>query len=466
MKHFDLIVGSHLLLLEKPQEAMKFLFRAHWHGSMQATATLGFVFEFGLATVENEFYFRTAELFFYSYSRLYRKASLKCDLAKIRLAFLKFHGRFPVKVDRVESHSLKVQITSSTFDGESRAIKWLKYASSRGLPSADYSLAICYFASLGTTYSAALAFQYCQQAAEKCLPPAQTLLANFYLNAIGTPRNETLALSLYIHAASNREPAAIYNIAKMFEEGIVFTTSLAQALEWYTRASYYGSFAADNTLGIFAEHSLILDNESAFNHYAKGAQSCDPFSQYNLARCYNSGIGTERNNLLALLYFERAGKQGNCEALVSAAIMYENGTQCVKSKQIAFRYYQVAGALGSNVANKRLESIFTELLLSVSRILLNPRLQTTILKSTRGFTDLPVEIVVMILGLTYYAENIHANMHMKIFHLARGNLNFTRLVHVGTENLESNRLDLCDCINSECDNVSHTILALERCLLI
>lgn len=78
------------------------------------------------------------------------------------------------------------------------------------------------------------------------------------------------------------------------------------------------------------------------------AEAGDVAAQLDLARCYDSGSGIEKNPVEAHKWFLKAAEQGNGRALNAVGISYENGTGGVeKDAAEAVKWFRKSAELGS-----------------------------------------------------------------------------------------------------------------------
>lgn len=247
-----------------------------------------------------------------------------------------------------------------------------------------------------------------------------------------------------------REAAAIYNIGTLFERGLAVDTNLSKALEWYRRASVYGSISAENIIGIFCEQD---GDTNAAKHYSKAAVAGHPHGCYNLGRCYHDGFGIERDDGSALEWFELAADQGHVLAQISAAIAYEKGLGTRRNYRAALHYYKNAAANGSDEAKLRLLPILSDLILSVSKVVLND--------ISGNFALVPNEILIDILLFLRPEECLSEKEMMDLFHVAKGRKRLDK-ADIVRRKIDANVLGCCSC-RQECTRIAHVMLALEEC---
>src|SRR5579862_5976076 len=103
-----------------------------------------------------------------------------------------------------------------------------------------------------------------------------------------------------------------------------------------------------------AEHP---DNDflrEAASLFRKAAESGDDRSQRILAGFYHHGIGVRQDDAEALKWFTKAVEQGNLQAQVELADMYQvNGPY--QSNVNAYMWYSIAAASGHQTARDKLE---------------------------------------------------------------------------------------------------------------
>jgi uncharacterized protein len=89
--------------------------------------------------------------------------------------------------------------------------------------------------------------------------------------------------------------------------------------------------------------------DSAFAHYSKAAIAGHPHGCYNLARCFHDGFGIDRDDNVALVWFEHAADQDHTLAQLSTAIAYEHGLGTPIYYHTSLKYYTMAMENGSCV---------------------------------------------------------------------------------------------------------------------
>ena len=137
---------------------------------------------------------------------------------------------------------------------------------------------------------------------------AQNNLGCAYSSGDGVVKNLKEAFIWFERSAKRGDKYGQYNVARYYQYGLGTIKNIQLAIEWYEKAANQGFGKAANMLGGIYEkgYTPILiarrfkrDNskgipanlDEAFFWYSKGKDS-DEQAKYNLARCYEEGIGT------------------------------------------------------------------------------------------------------------------------------------------------------------------------------
>ena len=119
------------------------------------------------------------------------------------------------------------------------------------------------------------AFVCFEKAAELGDYSAMYHLANYYKNGWGTERSHERAAGLYMVVAEYREPLrdlkpgdplapqcdAEYNLGVLYEEGLLFDSSMEKAKEWYSRAATDGSPQAFIKMAQFYYDGTVVETD-------------------------------------------------------------------------------------------------------------------------------------------------------------------------------------------------------------
>ena len=137
---------------------------------------------------------------------------------------------------------------------------------------------------------------------------AQNDLGCAYSSGDGVIKNLKEAFMWFERSAKQGNKYGQYNVGRYYQYGFGTIKNIQLAVEWYEKAADQGFGKAANMLGgiyekgytpIMAERTLKRDisngipanHDEAFYWYNRGKNSDEP-AKYNLARCYEEGIGT------------------------------------------------------------------------------------------------------------------------------------------------------------------------------
>ncbi len=102
----------------------------------------------------------------------------------------------------------------------------------------------------------------------------------------------------------------------------------------------------------------VLASAPDLKELEKQAMSGDVQSQFNLGEMYSKGLGVERNDPKAIMYFQMAAEQGYSEAQLVLGNIFFNGIGTNKDLNKALEYYQQASMQGHAVAQFNLAHMY------------------------------------------------------------------------------------------------------------
>ena len=231
------------------------------------------------------------------------------------------------------------------------------------------------------------ALEWYREAAEKGNEEAKERLDLDHLTS-KTKKRQFENLMLY---SEENDPQVLYYIGRCFEQGIGTRKDLKKALKFIEDSSEKGYPDALYWIGEYCEivHDSNYSYKRALDCYRKAAEKghgpsiwkldwtgyeeltpedkfkkCILYSverdtdiekQYELARCYELGIGTQPNESKAITHYEIAAKGGHAKSLYWMARMCEKEHTSFYSYEKAVVYYTKAAALGIEEAKERLD---------------------------------------------------------------------------------------------------------------
>ena len=184
------------------------------------------------------------------------------------------------------------------------------------------------------------------------------------LYSLGTiiPRDPNKAKHYYEKSADARDPEGLYHKGTLYEKGVIMCENrVDKALECYEEASSLGNLDAATDLGFIYEHG-VRDEASpnifivepnldyAMEKYKTGVKANFPRALNNLGLLlssvsYNETIKGE-NRSKAFRYFEKAASYGYVKALFNLAMCYEKGIGVSSDPIKALSIYKEAAYKG------------------------------------------------------------------------------------------------------------------------
>lgn len=170
----------------------------------------------------------------------------------------------------------------------------------------------------------------------------KTLFALFFL--ISAPFSAQSNLEL---KAQNGDIESQYQLGvKLHEE-----RKYKEAAIWFENAANQGHARSQSNMGLY--YNSILqpkDEKKAFYWFSKSAAQGYAQAQYQLATCYEKGIGCVKDEDLALEWYMKAANQGYPLAQDLVGYWKDNGTHLTEDKKGAFDWYMKAAQQGDTEA--------------------------------------------------------------------------------------------------------------------
>lgn len=255
-----------------------------------------------------------------------------------------------------------------------------------------YNLANCYKEGIGTEVDLKKAAELLNILVERNHSDAMNILAIIYNNE---NKNEQEAFRLFEQAAINGNKEAMYNLALCYEEGKYGqNTDFSLAIEWYYAAATNGYEPAIEKLkdfdllskaapgyirkiafdyyedeeqkpklyeiaaeggDVLAMHNVAYelektDPQKAFELYKKAADLNEPYGIYAVAKCYEDGLGVEKDDKLYFKYLKKAAELKIADAITDLGACYGKGIGTTKNIKKAMNLYLKAAILGDSLA--------------------------------------------------------------------------------------------------------------------
>ena len=177
---------------------------------------------------------------------------------------------------------------------------------------------------------------------------AAYVLAKLYQFGLGVEKSDKVAAGYLKANVETGHGPSLIALAEVQEQ-----TNPAEAVKNYKKAKANGDLVGSLKLGDIYERGLLgqkANPKLAFSNYEKVAEAGNPIGLYHLARCYDEGIGTSPNELLATRTFLKSAMQGVAIAQVRMARRYYEGKGLEKDPIAAFGWLTQASQKGSTEA--------------------------------------------------------------------------------------------------------------------
>lgn len=191
---------------------------------------------------------------------------------------------------KLDSHGKFVlSVMYNAVSNTENTVFWLRKSANMGYAKAQYELGLKYLSGAGVKKDLNEATEWFQRAAENGYAAAQTNLGYAYATGEGRKQDFSMALTWYRKAAESGDAVGQFNLGYMYYEGAGVSPDYSESRKWWRLAAAHGH--ADS-----AEMIRRLDREIAETEKIRDlAETGDVDAQLKLARCYETGMGVERN---------------------------------------------------------------------------------------------------------------------------------------------------------------------------
>ena len=153
-----------------------------------------------------------------------------------------------------------------------------------------------------------------KKAAEADNYDAQYALAELYLKGDGVPKSYPAAAQMFRRAADKGNLArAQYALGLLYQRGLGVQKSDVEAVLWWQKAAAQNFMPAITWVGLslLEGKGIQKDEEAARKMLERAAEGDEPNAQYTLCRIYEKGIGTNKDQVLAMKWCILAAEQAH-----------------------------------------------------------------------------------------------------------------------------------------------------------
>ena len=210
---------------------------------------------------------------------------------------------------------------------EPEDVAFLRASAEEGNTMAMFYLLDCYKNGWGVEQDFEQEFFWSKKGAESGDVGCMIALANCYFNGEGTETDYRESLAWDLKAAEAGSPSGLLNAAISYEDGYGVEADPARAFELYKACS---------------EADLV----KIPSRYRDTAEEARNLGMYNLARCYVSGTGTEKDVSKAFDCMRRLAEAGNPYGMYNLGLMYQNGFGTQEDPENAYYWFRKAADAG------------------------------------------------------------------------------------------------------------------------
>lgn len=143
------------------------------------------------------------------------------------------------------------------------------------------------------------------------------------------------AYAAWAPLAERGDVAAMRNLGHLYRWGQGVERDIQQAMHWYRRAAETGFARAQANLAAIylqGDDGVSIDYAEAHKWFEAAARQGHAVAQYNLGLMYELGLGVEKNEAIALGWYNNAAKTGQPDALerLSLLVMRRDGDGAAK----------------------------------------------------------------------------------------------------------------------------------------
>ncbi|MDD3230177.1 MAG: MobP3 family relaxase [Oscillospiraceae bacterium] len=233
----------------------------------------------------------------------------------------------------------------------------------------EYRIGKMYAAGLGTEQNYETAAHWLTLSANEKYKYAEYSLGGLYYHGKGVEQSHETAFDLYTRSANQSFPYASFELGKMLRDGIGCAKSKADSDSLFAEA--FVGFTAleaqshDDKLQYRLGWMLLngvgteKDEVAAKEYFEKAATVGNPFACYQLAKLILSDdTATPQNVQKALVFLEQAVESENPYAQYFLGKLYEKGQHIPQNVAQAVRLYKLAAAQDNEFAAYRLGKLY------------------------------------------------------------------------------------------------------------
>lgn len=249
-------------------------------------------------------------------------------------------------------------------------LEYLKVAAEKGLPDAECSLAEDYL-NQGEEQEV-LAVDYLHKAWAQGFMRAGSLLFYCYLNGKGVTKNLEKAKAFLIQVDKGNMPACTFSLAEQYQLGSnVLKNNVQEGITLFQKSAVEGYPPAFEKLCIFYAlgTGVTRDHNKAEQYFKsleewlqKNACKEPSAAQFliSIAKCYEGGLGVDRDLDVAMGLYELSAEQGYIKANFYLGTFYEEGDVVPEDAEKMIYHYKLAADAGCTKAQFKMCQLYSQ----------------------------------------------------------------------------------------------------------
>lgn len=167
------------------------------------------------------------------------------------------------------------------------------------------------------------------------------------------------ALDAWLPLAERGDVAAMRNVGHLYRWGQGVEKDVPQAMQWYRKAAETGFARAQANLAAIylqGDEGVPIDYPEARKWFEAAARQGHAVAQYNLGLMYELGLGIEKNDAVALGWYNNAAKAGQPDALERLSLLVMRRDDAAKASAAPAPMQTPSDAPRAISADERTES--------------------------------------------------------------------------------------------------------------
>lgn len=236
------------------------------------------------------------------------------------------------------------------------AAQWFRRAGEQGIAQAQTNLGKAYLQGVGVPQDSIEAARWFHEAAKQGDSEAQNAYGMLLAAGNGVTQDDIKALDWYKKAAAQENSAAQYNLGRAYLDGHGEDRGYnpRKGVQWLRKAAANSHPRAQVQLGNLLERGhgvLAPDPAEAGRLYLQAANMGERTAQFNMGIIYDTAsrstnFDVEKDDNLAIKWYERAALQGYSQAGYNAGLMHSQGRGTTANPVEAVRFWKLAAEDG------------------------------------------------------------------------------------------------------------------------